>query len=226
VIGYGGMLGEGTLALIATLAVSAGLANWAGHYDSFAVASKLGVANFVEGAGSFLVALSLPRGPAEVVVAVLVISFAATSLDTGVRIQRYILQELGGIYEVAPLRNRYVAGLIAVGLPLLLILGGRAGDLWHLFGSSNQLLAGLSLTVVMVWLFRTGRPWLPIAVPLVIVLVTAGGAMTMKLGDWIEKEDYLLAGIGTVILALEIWVVLEGVQAMRNRQQLQPSEGP
>ena len=43
-------------------------------------------------------------------------------------------------------------------LPLLLILGGRAGDLWHLFGSTNQLLAGLSLTVAMVWLF-VAPPW-------------------------------------------------------------------
>ncbi|MEM9492484.1 MAG: carbon starvation protein A, partial [Myxococcota bacterium] len=87
-IGYGGMIGEGTLALLSPLAVSAGLANWGEHYHSFGAAAKHGVANFVEGGGQFLSALGIPVGPAEVVVAVLVISFAATSLDTGVRIQR------------------------------------------------------------------------------------------------------------------------------------------
>lgn len=223
-IGYGAMLGEGLLALISTLAVSAGLADWAGHYHSFSAAAAGGVANFVTGASTFLAALGIPSGPAQVVVAVLVISFAATSLDTGVRIQRYILQELGALWGVRPLANRYVAGLIAVALPLLLILGGKAGELWHLFGSSNQLLAGLSLTVVAVWLYQTRRPALPIAIPMVLVMAVAGIAMAGNLIAFVEKENYLLATIGAVILALEVWVAVEGalvVTATRaQRRQL------
>jgi carbon starvation protein len=218
-IGYGGMLGEGVLALVATLAVASGLDDFGGHYHDFAQAAKSGLGNFVEGAGSFLVALRLPRGPSEVVVSVLVISFAATSLDTGVRIQRYILHELGSIYGIAALGNRYVAALIAVILPFALIVGGKAGELWQLFGSSNQLLAGLSLTVVTVWLQRTGRPWIFTGVPMLIVLLVAGLAMATNLGTFVEKDNFLLATIGAIILALEAWVFLEGVAAMMRPKQ-------
>src|SRR5690606_14672481 len=90
-IGYGSMLGEGLVALLATLAVSAGLADFAAHYHSFAAAAKGSIAAFVAGAATFVSAVGIPSGAAQVLVAVMVISFAATSLDTGVRIQRYIL---------------------------------------------------------------------------------------------------------------------------------------
>ena len=218
-IGYGGMLGEGVLALIATLAVSAGVADWAGHYDSFAVAARTGVSNFVEGAGTFLVALGLARGPAEVVVAVLVISFAATSLDTGVRIQRYIMAEIGEIYSIKLLRNRYVASLIAVVLPLILILQGQAATLWPLFGTSNQLLAGLSLTVVSVWLYRSGRPWLVVGIPTAIVTLVGMLAMVANLRKYVAADNYLLAIVGVSVLALQLWVLCEGILAMKRQSE-------
>lgn len=215
-IGYGGMLGEGLLALISTLAVSAGLANWAEHYHSYADAARGGVAAFVTGAASFLGALGVPAAPAEVVVAVMVISFAATSLDTGVRIERYILQELAETYRVGLLSNRFAAGFVAVVLPFFLLVGGTAGRLWQLFGATNQILAGLSLVVVTVWLYRSGRPWAYAGVPMVLVLVVAGTAMAENLAEYLQRGDYLLLVIGTVIFALLCWVVLEGLSAVRR----------
>lgn len=217
-IGYGGMLGEGTLALIATLAVSAGLADWAGHYHSFEAAAKGGLSAFVQGAGTFLTALGLPRGPAETVVAVLVISFAATSLDTGVRIQRYILHELGEAYGLRALANPYVASAIAVALPFVLYLAGKEDAIWPLFGSSNQLLAGLSLVVVTVWLYKSGRAWQYLGIPMVIVLVVSSSAMVVNLAMYLRKESYLLAVLGSIILALEVWVVIEGIGAVRREK--------
>jgi carbon starvation protein len=215
-IGYGAMLGEALLALIATLAVSAGIADWASHYHSFAQASKGGLSAFVEGAASFLVALGLPGGPAQVVIAVMVISFAATSLDTGVRIQRYILQELGQTYGVKIADNRYVAGAIAILLPLALYLGGQDGALWPLFGATNQLLAGLSLVVVTTWLFRSGRPWQFVGIPMVFVLAISALSMAGNLADYLEQGNYLLVVVGGLILALEIWIVLEAWSAVRR----------
>ncbi len=217
-IGYGGMLGEGALALIATLAVSAGLQDWGGHYHSFAAAATHGVSNFVHGAGTFLVALHIPRGPAEVIIAVLVISFAATSLDTGVRIQRYIVRELADIYGIAALRNRYFASFVAVAFPFALLMLGQAGELWHLFGGTNQLLAGLSLTMATVWLYRSGRSWLVTGIPMLAVLSVSMIAMVMKVGDFISTGRYLLGGIGMIILALEAWVVFEAIVAIRRRK--------
>ena len=219
-IGYGGMLGEGTLALLATLAVSAGLATsadaWGAHYHSFEAAAAGGVANFVEGAATFLVALGLPSSPAEVLITILVVSFAATSLDTGVRIQRYILHELGKLYRIAPLENRYVASFIAVSLPLVLVLAGQASELWPLFGSSNQLLAGLSLTVVSVWLYRSGRPWIYAAVPMVIVIAVAMLAMGLNLASYLGDGNTTLAVAGSAIFALQAWVVIEASLVVRR----------
>ncbi len=216
-IGYGGMLGEGLLAMLATLAVSAGLADWASHYHSFAAAAKGGISAFVVGASSFLVPLGIPQAPAQVVVAVMVISFAATSLDTGVRIQRYILSELGELYGIKLLANRYVAGAVAVVLPLALYLTGKDGALWPLFGSSNQLLAGLSLVIVTVWLYRSQRRvWLYTGIPMLFVLAVSGLSMSMNLASYLSDGNYLLLVIGGIILALEVWVVLEGILAIRR----------
>jgi carbon starvation protein len=218
-VGYGGMIGEGVLALIATLAVSAGLADWAGHYHSFGAAAKNGVINFVEGAGSFLVALGLPQGPAEIVVAVLVISFAATTLDTGVRIQRYILHEIGEAYRIPPLKNRFVAAGVAVIIPTVVVLAGKAAALWPLFGSSNQLLAGLSLTVVTIWLYRSGRAWLHVGIPMLLVLGVSAMAMLGNLMSYWRADNYLLLVLGTMVLALQAWVVGEGVVAVRSARR-------
>jgi carbon starvation protein len=223
VIGYGGALGEGLLALIATLAVSAGLADWAGHYHSFQAAAAGGISAFVQGAATFLIPLGIDRGPGEVVIGVMVISFAATSLDTGVRIQRYILHELGEAYGIALLGNRYVAGGVAVALPLLLFLAGTDGQLWPLFGATNQLLAGLSLVVVTVWLYSTGRPWLFVGVPMILVLAFSGISMSLNLATYLASGNYLLLVTGGTILALECWIVLEAIGAVRSTRRAKAS---
>ncbi len=215
-IGYGGALGEGLLAMIATLAVSAGLADWAEHYHSFQAAAAGGIAAFVKGASTFLLPLGIDRGPGQVVIGVMVISFAATSLDTGVRIQRYILQELAEVYGVEALKNRYLAGAVAVVIPLLLFLAGTDGQLWPLFGATNQLLAGLSLVVVTLWLYRNGRAWQYVGVPMVLVLAFSGVSMLLNLGNYLAAGNYLLLVTGGIVLALQCWIVFEAYGAARE----------
>jgi carbon starvation protein len=222
-IGYGAMLGEGLLALIATLAVSAGLAGFAEHYQHMPNAAQ-GVGLFVKGAANFLVPLGVPVGPAQVLVAVMVISFAATSLDTGVRIQRFIIDELGSIYRIELLSNRYVGGLLAVALPLMLFLAGKEGALWPLFGAANQLLAGLSLVVVSVWLYRIGRPWAYAAVPMAIVLIIAAAALVVKVQEFYAKQNYMLVAVGVMLLVLEGWIALEGLAAVRRGREAVAAE--
>jgi carbon starvation protein len=217
-IGYGAMLGEGLLALIATLAVGAGLGGFAEHYDHMPNAAQ-GVGLFVKGAANFLVPLGIPTAPAQVLVAVMVISFAATSLDTGVRIQRFIIEELGSIYRIELLANRYVGGLLAVVLPLALFLAGKEGTLWPLFGAANQMLAGLSLVVVSVWLYRMGRPWAYAAIPMAIVLFIAAAALVVKVQEFYAKQNYLLVAVGVMLLVLESWIALEGLAAVRRGRE-------
>jgi carbon starvation protein len=82
----------------------------------------------------------------------------------------------------------------------------------------------LSLVVVTVWLVRTKRPYLFVAVPMVAVLGIAGAAMVFNLGTYLHAGNDLLLGIGTLLLALEVWVIIEGVAALRRARAAVASE--
>ncbi len=220
-IGYGGMVGEGCLALVATLAVTAGFsssAEWHTHYASWGAANGLGakIGAFVSGSSVFLEGVGIPSAIGSVVVAVLVISFAATSLDTATRIQRFVVQELADVYQITPLKNRYAAGLVAVSTAGLLVIVGNGGlVLWPLFGAGNQLLAGLTLLVVSLWLAQKGKNfWVTLAPALFLGAMTSI-AMFHNLKAFHSQENWLLLTLSGILVALELWIVLEGVAAFR-----------
>ncbi|MCG8591244.1 MAG: carbon starvation protein A [Proteobacteria bacterium] len=222
-IGYGGMLGEGSLGLLAVLAATAGFATageWHSHYSSWGAANGLSAKldAFVSGGATFVAALGLPVETARTFIAVMVIAFAATSLDTGARIQRLVIAELAEAYGVKPLTNRFAAGALGIGLALLLALtqgGGQGGlILWPLFGTTNQLVAGLTLLVVSIWLTRQGRSAVPVLLPMVFVAGATVWAMIGNVIGYYTNAQWLLAGFGTIVLALDVWVILEGVRLL------------
>ncbi len=231
-IGYGAMLAEGGLALLATLAATAGFSSmdhWSSHYASWGaangLAAKLGA--FVSGGGTFVSALGIPRAGAETFMAVMVIAFAATSLDTGARIQRLVISELGEAYGIKQLDNRFLAGAIGIGAALLLAItqgGGKGGlALWPLFGTTNQLVAGVTLLIVSIWLQRLGRPIVYTIVPMLFVTTATAFAMVGNLINYYADFGslWLLALSGTLILALDVWITLEGLKMLvAERSQL------
>jgi carbon starvation protein len=227
-IGYGGMLGEGALGMMAVLATTAGFATsseWFAHYASWGAASGLGpkLEAFVNGGGRFIAALGLPLETAQTFVAVMVIAFAATSLDTGARIQRLIIAELAGAYGIKPLTNRYVAGAVGIGAALVLAItqaGGKGGlILWPLFGTTNQLVAGVTLLVVSVWLRRAGRPIVYTMVPMFLVVVATLMAMVGEVRGHVVMGNWLLATTGSAILILDLWILFEGISVLRARRE-------
>jgi carbon starvation protein len=224
-IGYGGMLGEGTLGMLAVLAATAGFASstdWWEHYSSWGAASGLSMKldAFVSGGASFVAALGVPVETARTFIAVMVIAFAATSLDTGARIQRLVIAELAEAYGVRPLTNRYAAGALGIGAALLLAVtqaGGKGGlILWPLFGTTNQLVAGVTLLVVSVWLRRMGRPVIYTLVPMIFVGAATLVAMLGEVWSYFENfgEQWLLALMGSLILVLDVWVIGEGLRVL------------
>jgi carbon starvation protein len=225
-IGYGGMLGEGTLGLLAVLAATAGFASageWWGHYESWGAASGLDMklAAFVNGGATFVAAVGVPFETAKTFIAVMVIAFAATSLDTGARIQRLVIAELAEAWNIRVLTNRFAAGAVGIGAALLLAVtqaGGKGGlILWPLFGTTNQLVAGVTLLVVSVWLRRAGRPVVYTLVPMVFVgLATVLAMLGEVQGYWADfSNKWLLALSGSVILVLDVWVIGEGIRVLR-----------
>ncbi|MCP5043722.1 MAG: carbon starvation protein A [bacterium] len=226
-IGYGGMLAEGYLALLATLAATAGFATaseWSDHYQSWGAANGLGskLSAFVDGGARFVGSLGIPVETAQTFMAVVIIAFAATSLDTGARIQRLVIAELGELYDVKILGNRFVASALGIGAALLLAItqgGGKGGlALWPLFGTTNQLVAGVTLLIVSVWLRRLGRQVAYTLVPMILIGVVTVLAMFGNLIDYYANfaELWLLAIIGSVVLVLDVWVILEGIRALAN----------
>jgi carbon starvation protein len=224
-IGYGGMLGEGVLGMLAVLAATAGFssaAEWHVHYASWGAASGLSAKldAFVSGGATFVAALGIPMQTARTFIAVMVIAFAATSLDTGARIQRLIIAELAEGYGVRALTNRYLAGAVGIGAALLLAVtqaGGKGGlILWPLFGTTNQLVAGVTLLIVSVWLRQNGRPYVYTLAPMIFVGVATVFSMLGEVrGYFLDFSDrWLLAVMGSLILVLDVWVIFEGFRVL------------
>ena len=219
-IGYGGMLGEGTLGLLAVLATTAGFATaaeWHVHYASWGAASGLApkLEAFVNGGARFVSELGVPHDTATTFIAVMVIAFAATSLDTGARILRLIIAELAGIYGVEPLRNRYAAAGLGIGAAALLAVGQAGGKggliLWPLFGTTNQLVAAVTLLVASIWLKRLGRPHLYTLIPMLFVGAATFAAMAGEARGHFNAENWLLSGSSTLIMVRAAWIFVEGV---------------
>ena len=88
-VGYGGMVGESLLGLLAVLACTAGFQSieaWGEHYANWSSASGLAekMRAFIDGAGLFVSQLGLPMPLAQALIALVAVSFALTSLDSGV----------------------------------------------------------------------------------------------------------------------------------------------
>ncbi len=224
-VGYGGMVGEGTLALTAIIATTAGFAVYAGidgwreHYASFASASAGGVNAFVDGVGVLAEGIGIPHAVAVIFAAVVVISFAATTMDTGVRLQRYIIEELGTQYRVKVMQNGLFASILAVVTVGALALGVDRGAggmrIWPLFGTTNQLTGALTLLVITtVLLVKKRNAWVT-GIPMVFLFFMTTWAMIEQLAQHFAHQ-WMLFGVGALIFALEIWLILEAVVAIRK----------
>lgn len=174
---------------------------------------------FVDGGANFLTALGISLRLAVATMAVLVACFAATTLDTATRLQRYVISELALSAGAKPLANKYVATGIAVGIGLAIaVFAGDKGPgkgglvLWPLFGATNQLLAGLALMVAVIFLARRSKPLAAVVIPMFIMLLMPAWAITYDLFyTWLPDGNLLLTAFGFSILGLQVWMVIEGI---------------
>ena len=219
-VGYFGAIGEGMLSLAAIICCTAGFAtltDWQQVYTAFGTG---GVTAFVQGGGTLLAnGLGLPADLGATILAVMAILFAGTTMDTGLRLQRFVIQEAG---ELAGMKvNTLVGTLLAVGVCMALAFGaGSDGSggmiIWPLFGTTNQLLAGLTLAVITVILIKLGRSPVYTLVPLVFLLTMSIYALLVQMGQFYRAENWLLLGMDVIILIAALWVTLEAVIAMRK----------
>ncbi len=231
-ISYGGMLLEGMLAILVIIACGAGIGlgieqdgkllhgseAFSQHYASWkgnaGLADKLEA--FIVGAKNLVSGIGLPPKVVLTLMGVFVASFAATTLDTATRLQRYVVSELACSCKLPLLGKKHPATLVAVITALLLAFstggnGTGAMVLWPLFGAVNQLLGGLALLVITVWLARKNTPIYYTAIPMVFMIAMTGWAMGINLENFFHHQQWLLFGIGSIIVVLQGWMVVEGV---------------
>lgn len=225
-VGYFGAVGEGLLALGAIIACTAGfqtVAQWEEIYSSF---SAGGVPVFVEGGGAIVNSgLGIPESLSATILATMAVLFAATTMDTGVRLMRFVVQEIG---EIAKVRINIYAGtavavLVAGALTFSQGADGSGGMLiWPLFGTTNQLLAALTMGIITVMLLRKRRPFLPVLIPMVFVLVMSLYAALVQIGNFFQAENWLLFTLNVIILVAGTWVLVESVVAMLATRKQDP----
>jgi carbon starvation protein len=240
-VGYLGALGEGSLALITIVAVTGSLyaangAEWDSIYTG--LSSGPGQTGFIEGGAQLITSgWGIPIAFSETMLAVMVVLFAGTTMDAGLRLQRYIVQEWGNIYNIAPLKNNILATLLSIAACLILAFGVTAGDypgdggmlIWPVFGATNQILASMTLMVISIYLIKLGRPVKNILIPMIIILILALWASGWYVIDHFQKESWVLVFIElavivtTVIIILEAWSVVSKLRSGKAEDKEAPA---
>lgn len=228
-VGYLGAAGEGVLAIISILAVVTLFStqtDFAATYSSFTDANAEGLGVFIEGAANLAEGLFIPTDIATTIVSIIVVSFAATSLDSSVRLMRYIIAELGIAYKLPALEKKHVATSIAVLTSAALVLlpegpkgfGSGGYLLWPLFGTANQLLAAISLLLIAVWLKRKGRSYILVIIPMFFVLAVTLIALFQQVAfewSWAGSDtSYLLFILGAIIFVFAIWIAITALATL------------
>jgi carbon starvation protein len=228
IIGYGGMLMEGLLAVGVLLACTAALGDketWLQTYSDWSAVNRDALSNFISGAGEIMSHLGIPSELARVFTAVVCVAFAMTTLDTATRLLRYNIEEIGKSFGsrflAGILGNRFVASGIAVlsigYFAMMKVQGKSVGAiLWQLFGTSNQLLAGLGLLIVTLYLIRRQKNFWITLIPMILVISFTGTAMIIKLQNFYTDKNWTVFGVGIAILVLAIWMMIEAVIALRK----------
>lgn len=208
-VGYGAMLVEGLVAVIALATVMM----LAGDDE---LRTKPPLIIYASGIARFFGVLGLPEKLGYSFGLLALSTFILTTLDTATRLGRYIFEEFfqmrGGV-------ARYLATLGTLALPTffaLINLKDAQGNpipawkaIWPVFGATNQLLAGLTLLVLAVWLKRTGRKRGFIYLPLVFMTVATLYALVLLIQQYGLS---LIGGIAIILLVLAVVLIVEFIR--------------
>ncbi|MGL5617348.1 MAG: carbon starvation CstA family protein [Sarcina sp.] len=211
-VGYGSMLVEGLVAVIALIAVG-----------SMIKAEGTPAVVFANGVAGFMKSFGIPVEIGRLFVTLSFSAFALTSLDTATRIARYIFQELcegeDGKENIVT-KNGYVATGITIAGSLALILYGY-DKIWPIFGASNQLLAALAFLAVTAWLSKRKKQTIYTLVPMILMFVISISALVMLAKDnlLIPEPNYILGILALILLVLAVILIIEAAKVFKNNKK-------
>ncbi|MDR2756839.1 MAG: carbon starvation protein A [Planctomycetaceae bacterium] len=218
-----------------TIEIIKGRDAWNLRYQRSWASMNLGeqVGTFIEGGSNFIHLLGIPIKFAQGIIAILIACFAATTIDAALRLMRYVLQELGGMLHIEPMKNRYVATAVGLAIAVTLALckasptapyGTGGLILWPVFGAGNQVVAGLTLLVGSVYLMRRKVRSIYLLLPAIVMIIIPLWAMSYNiLFVFFGKGQYLLMVIGILIILLALWLVIEAFMAIRRLVEMNQS---
>jgi len=221
IVGYGAMILEGLVAVLALATVMLIPKGDAALKTDPNIIYGTGLANYMRLLGvGFNAALAF---------ALLAFStFVYDTLDVCTRLARYILQELFG-WQSWP--GRAAATFITLLVPAAFLMLAREKAYlvaWPIFGTSNQLLASLTLLAISVWLTKTGRKALFALVPMAFMLVMTLWSLVLQIVPFLRSAasgvraapDVAISGVcGSVLLILSVWLLVEAVRVVVQRSE-------
>ncbi|HWR60300.1 MAG TPA: carbon starvation protein A, partial [Clostridia bacterium] len=201
-VGYGAMLIEGLVAIIALIAVG---------YVVGATGTPAQI--FANGVAEFMSKFGIPISVGSVFVILAFSAFALTSLDTATRIGRYIFQEMTTKADgtKTPLSNMYISTTITVGLSALLLSYGYQ-KIWPIFGSANQLLAGLSLLAVSAWLAKSKKKNQMTVIPMVFMFAVTLTALFLVAKNNFAGGSLIIGVLAAVLFLLAIVLIITTIK--------------
>ncbi len=214
-IGYGGMLLEGLLAVCVTLIIAGGLDFE--KYKTLVYPTENPLRGnpplaFALGLGNILnKGIRLPTVYGTIWGILLLEGFLITTIDALVRLTRYMFEELWSTLFTNPpkiLMSKSFNNLIVVSLMVLLAFTNTSAAIWPVFGSANQLLAALTLIAVTAWLVQKSRNYWFTAIPAVFMIITTLFSLVVLLERYISASNWTLTIADALLLILAIGVVI------------------
>ena len=220
-VGYGAMLLEGFLAIVAVISV--GFIATSPDNLLEVLKEKGPVSIFAQANGKFMEALGIPFNIGSEFVALTISAFALTSLDTATRLGRFILQELFMTEEEArtgakpknPLANPYVATAVTLACSAYLAVGSYLA-IWPIFGTANQLLAAMALLAIAVWLKQSKLENRMVIYPMVFMFIVTFVALLQLIYKYFMGGNILVGSISVVLFVLAIALVLLSVKTFKK----------
>ena len=219
-VGYGGMLLEAILAIFVTIVVISGL-EWGTGIGTFQTELGKGwIYAFSYGYGNIVSSLEIPFltfAIASLIGASMVNQFILTTVDSSVRLGRFIIAE-----SIMPKigKQRILITIVVLGISWILAVTNSYETLWRLFGTSNQLIASITMIALAAFFISKKTSVKFILIPAVFVLLTTMFALlylTFRSGGYISTGEFILAGVSMLMLVLGVLVAIEGFKAIRKK---------
>ncbi|MEE8317566.1 MAG: carbon starvation protein A [Candidatus Omnitrophota bacterium] len=207
-IGYGAMVLEAILAVIALLAVSAGLSQ-SGLDIALSKGGPGPIGAFGKGYGVLTGPILFGKG--HLIAIMILNAFILTTLDTATRVTRYLSEELFKI------KNRFFSTSVVIFTSGILVLSGKWSKIWPMFGASNQLVAALTFIVISSWLLCRGKSLRFTFFPAGLMLFTSIGALLYQIIHFIKNRDIVLVSISIALIVMALMMLLDVLSVIKKR---------